>query len=145
MNGETAGTVSYSFIDNGFFINNKFFKDTEELKTALLEIEKTVDIRTRDERNFYNSIEDINRMIKDPSFRKYLNNKGFFINAQPREDNDYLYFDILPAGKEEGLIGSFSINKHTGMIYLTDFEEIPIKAINQITSSSDDNYTKKKI
>ncbi len=68
-------------------------------------------------------------------FLKYLSDNGFKLSQNYREDNDYFYYDIV-SSSDKSIIGSFSIHKVSGEIYLTDHEEVPISSLNRFDSRS---------
>jgi hypothetical protein len=127
--GQTVGEISYSYKNGTITLNDSAFENIDNFKKAISDIENIIDIKTNEEKMVKKSFEDITRMINDTSFKAYLEDKGFYIPAEPREDEDYHYFDIRTIENREVFIGSFAIHKITGTIYLTDFDEVPVSSI----------------
>ncbi len=145
--GQTVGEVSYSYKNKKIVLNDIAFDNTEDFKIAIRNIKDVIDIKTDEEKMVKKSFDDISRMINDPSFKAYLEDKGFYIAEDPREDADYQYFDIRKLEDRTVLIGSFAIHKISGTIYLTDFDEVPVSSIKSfgISSITTDAVSKKKI
>ena len=145
--GQTVGEVSYSYKNKKIMLNDIAFDNIEDFKKAVIIIKDVIDIKTNEEKAFKKSFDDIIRMINDPSFKSYLEDKGFYISEEPREDADYQYFDIRKIEDRTVLIGSFAIHKISGTIYLTDFDEVPVSSIISfgMGSITKDAVSKKKI
>ncbi|MCP5514348.1 MAG: hypothetical protein H7A26_02665 [Spirochaetales bacterium] len=145
--GQTVGEVSYSYKNKKIMLNDIAFDNIEDFKKAVIIIKDVIDIKTNEEKAFKKSFDDIIRMINDPSFKSYLEDKGFYISEEPREDADYQYFDIRKIEDRTVLIGSFAIHKISGTIYLTDFDEVPVSSIKSfgMGSITKDAVSKKKI
>ena len=88
-----------------------------------------------DEKRIEKSRDDINLLAEDESFLKYLSDNGYKLSGNVREDNDYIYYDIISLS-DKSILGSFSIHKVSGEIYLTDHEEIPVSSLNRFNSVS---------
>ena len=125
-NSYTVGHISYSFIKSGFFIGKNFCENHQKVLEALTSIETVLDIRTREELLVDKSISEIKRIAKDPSFKSYLEDRGYYLKEEYREESDHYYFDILPIREPEKRIGSFKINKYTGFVHLTDFDNVQL-------------------
>ena len=142
-NNQFIGTISYSYKTEGFLINDKFYGNFEKLKEIISNIDVHFDIRTIEEKTVEQSIKEIKMIAEDPSFKMFLESRGYFLSLNPREDLENLYFDFIPTDGKK-YIGSFAINKHTGEIYLTDFEEIQISSIKTLKIINSDNTEQKK-
>ncbi|MCL2704930.1 MAG: LCP family protein [Spirochaetaceae bacterium] len=143
INNQFIGTVAYSYKKEGFLLNDKFFGDYDKIKDIILNIDLHIDIRTNEEKIIEQSIKDIKKIAEDPSFKMFLENRGYYLSLEPREDTENIYFDFIPKGNGKH-IGSFAINLYTGEIYLTDFEEIQISSIKTLKIFSSDNQEQKK-
>ncbi len=143
INNQPVGTISYSYKKEGFIINEKFYGDYEKSKNIILNIDDYIDIRLIEEKIVEQSVKDIKRMADDPSFKMFLESKGYYLSVNPREDSEHFFFDFLPSGGGK-YIGSFAINKYTGEIYLTDFEEIQLSSVKSLKTINPDNQNLKK-
>lgn len=138
-------TLSYSNLESSFYMDNQKYDSFEKIKIALEEIDKKIDFRTTEEKLISIASMEIQKMADDPSFKMYLESKGYYLSVAPREDADYVYFDILSVSENSKSIGSFSVNKFTGIIYITDFEEIQLSALATISAGfSGAEMSKKK-
>ncbi|MCL2481717.1 MAG: hypothetical protein FWF38_08405, partial [Spirochaetaceae bacterium] len=131
INNQFIGTLAYSYKKEGFLINDKFYGDYEKIKDIILNLDLYLDIRTNEERIIEQSIKEIKKIAEDPSFKMFLESRGYYLSLEPREDTEHIYFDFTPQGSGKH-IGSFAINLYTGEIYLTDFEEIQISSIKTL-------------
>ncbi len=135
-NKTTLGTISYSYKTRGIMLNENIYTDFNQFKNAFINVENIVDIRTREEKILQNSFNDINQMIKDQSFKMFLENRGYYLSGETRQDNDYVYYDIMPLDKTQTRIGSYAVNKHTGYIYIIDFEEVIVSSFKSFVMNN---------
>lgn len=142
-NSYTVGSISYSFIKSGFFIGKNFYENHQKVLEALVSIETVLDIRTREELLVEKSISEIKRIANDHSFKSYLENRGFYLEEEYREESDHYYFDILSIREPGKRIGSFKINKYTGFVHLTDFDNVQLSNMN-LSGIRQGNTTPKK-
>ena len=133
--GTKVAEIYLNHADLIFSFCGRNYKDLNSLKEDLINIRNICDIRTIDEKRFEKSINDLDILSRDSTFKEYLSDKGFSISDIVREDNDYFYYDIV-AESSETIIGSFAVQKVSGEIYLTDHEEIPLSSINRFMDNS---------
>ncbi len=75
--------------------------------------------------------EDFQKRLDDEFFIQYLNSMDLKINNQPREDIDYYYYDLNHSDGTR--LGSFSILKKLGEIYLVDADEVPVSSLKTLS------------
>ena len=118
------------FTDYGIFI--------EALASRLAEL----DLRDEDDILLDAPKEKISSLYLDPEYGGYLESLGLSLSSEVREDNDYIYYDIL---RNDGTkLGSFSILKKLGEIYLVDSDEVPVTSLRTLTMSSDSGILNSK-
>ena len=117
--------------------NNKKYYSFEDFLTDLKKEIKKMDLRKQEEITFEKIQQDFEQKIKQAQFQDYLASLSLKIELKPREDNDYLYYDLKKIDGE--LIGSFSILKKLGNIYLIDSDEIPVTSLKTIAPQKKQN------
>jgi LCP family protein required for cell wall assembly len=110
--------------------SNESFIDTETLEKALLAELESFDLRTEEEVLIDISKMEIEKIFDDDEFKSYLQGMNLSVNNMAREDNDYIYYDILHS--DGSRLGSFSILKKLGDIYLVDADEVPVSSLKTI-------------
>ncbi|MBI9105554.1 MAG: LCP family protein [Spirochaetales bacterium] len=106
------------------------FTDYDDLYSELVSRLTSFDLRTAEEVLIDNSRKEINRILDDLEFNAYLSSLNLKMSPDVREDNDYIYYDIIHS--DDRRLGSFSILKKLGDIYLVDADEIPISSLKTI-------------
>jgi len=106
------------------------FTENQVVYSELLKRLKSFDLRTEEAVLIDNSKKEIEQILGDDDFVQYLEGLDFKISPVIREDNDYIYYDILHS--DESRLGSFSILKKLGDIYLIDADEVPISSLKTI-------------
>lgn len=110
-----------------YFLDDAFFSDSAEFKAALMRTIDAVDLRTSSQIRVESVVSSIRALNDDKGFRAYLASKNLTLVLEPREDSDYVYFDLqTPDGVRKG---SFGIQKSKAEIYLLDNEDIPLGAL----------------
>lgn len=78
-----------------------------------------LDSRTIIERNASVAINSFTSTLRDKGFKLLLSKSGWHF-ADPRTDNDRIYYDLL--NDKDMLVSTFTIEKTTGVITITDTE-----------------------
>jgi LCP family protein required for cell wall assembly len=116
-----------------FTMGNLKFKDIESLKQGLLDYISHNDIRTAFQRTDDLVEQEIKDLLADPAFKQRLADLGFHPVLQPREDNDYIYYDFVD---DQSLRrGALALQKEFGEIYLMDGDDIPVRSLKTFTGS----------
>ncbi len=110
-----------------FFIDKNEYISIDDLKKGILENLQISDIRTDEIRIVDDQKRKVESVLTDDAFQAYLEKNNFTVNMNPREDNDYFYYDLTGLNGE--LIGSFGVQKIIGDIYLLDSEDIMITSL----------------
>ena len=79
--------------------------------------------------------EALRQMLADPGFTSYLDARNLHPSDSPREDTDFVYFDLLAADGTR--VGSFAIHKSDGEIWLMDEDDVPISSLRRIEDNGD--------
>jgi len=121
-----------------YLLNDRSYPDLESLKKGILDFISHQDIRT-DSQIFDDKIQDeVKQLLKDPAFNARLKELGFHSVMKPREDNDYIYYDILDDNSSRQ--GSLALQKDFGEIYLMDGDDVPIRSLKTFSNSHDIIY-----
>jgi len=111
-------------------------EDVAAFKDMLIKVIGSADTRTEEEIRIDRAISRITVLAEDEGFRAYLQSKGLTLSETPREDNDYIYFDLIGEGGER--IGSFAVQKMIGEVYLMDKDDVPISSLKREALSERD-------
>ena len=147
-NNKNSVTVSIIESSNKPFIkisgDDREYTDPETFKTAIVSAINNLDRRPPEEIILDAPKERINSLYKNNEFNDYLSRYNLNLSNEVREDNDYIYYDI---NKENGeRLGSFSILKKLGELYLVDSDEIPISSLKTISVRKEiDNHSEKDL
>ena len=112
-----------------------YFNTAESLKSALISEMGKIDLREDEMVMLDNVREAFETRINDKSFHEYLNGIGLEINTTAREDLDYYYYDLKYINGVN--LGSFSILKKLGEIYLVDADEVPVSSLKTLAVKKD--------
>ena len=111
--------------------DNKEYFDFYLFKDAVFNMLFNYDLRSDEEKLLDKAKTELEYKINDAGFQEYLDSLGLKLSTASREDNDYFYYDIF---HEDGKkLGSFSILKKLGEIYLVDADEVPVSSLKSIT------------
>ena len=120
-------SLHFAFSSNKFTDFNDFYNS---LKQFIVESDKrTEEIKVVDSAKLR-----VESVLAQDSFISYLDQSNLVIILEPREDNDYFYYDILDLN--QSLIGSFAVQKIIGDIYLMDPEDIMISSFKYLNAST---------
>ena len=104
-------------------------KDTDELWENLLKLHTLFDIRTVSEKKTESKLVELSAMVKDPAFMAFLETKGFSITQEPKDNLESYDFDITDRGGFR--IGTLSLDKDTGEVYLFDSDNVVISSVKK--------------
>ena len=126
----------------GFLINSRYYSEDLDISKSILSELQMLDLRSAEEVLIQNARKKIEDLQNDSLFQSYLESLELTLNFTPREDNDYYYYDLL---KEDGSkLGSFSVLKKLGEIYLVDADEVPISSLKTVSIKSELKAESKK-
>lgn len=111
------------------------YKETSALAGDLAVMLSELDIRSEEEVLIDSSRQEIEKLLGNHEFKDYLESLDLSMSGIAREDNDYIYYDINH--KDGGRLGSFSILKKLGDIYLVDADEVPVSSLKTISIKKD--------
>lgn len=117
---------------SSYLIGDISYKSLDELKTGLLDYVSTKDIRTDAKVQDDLVEEEMKDLLEDPAFLQRLKDLGFSPVLTPREDNDYIYYDLLDSQNE--VKGSLALQKEFAEVYLMDGDDIPVRSLRTFTS-----------
>lgn len=107
------------------------FSDYKSFKNALIKEIREFDLRTNEIVMLDKAKNDLETKLNDEEFKQYLLGLNLSVSSLPREDLDYYYYDInYLDGKR---LGSFSILKKIGEIYLVDADEVPVSSLKTLS------------
>ena len=96
----------------------------------LMEKIGSFDTRTAEEVLIDESKRKIEEILGDEEYIGYLASLDLQLAPGIREDNDYIYYDLVHG--DGSRLGSFSILKKLGDIYLVDSDEVPVSSLKTI-------------
>ena len=140
---DTVFQIDFNNLRLDYRIDSEEFENFETFREALINKLNAYDSRPREVILLNQRTEEISGLITDPAFMDLLKREGITLNPVFREDNDYRYFDISRLKGER--IGSYAIQKHQGIVYLMDKDDVPIKSLRTLTDSIPAVNPKKKI
>ncbi len=126
----------------GFLINNSYYSEDADISNIILSQLQTLDLRSAEEVLIQNAQAKIEDLQNDSVFQSYLESLDLTLNFIPREDNDYYYYDLIKA--DGSRLGSFSVLKKLGDIYLVDADEVPISSLKTVSIKSELKAESKK-
>ncbi len=128
----TGGSLSFTVPDQKVydFIKQKIDQNSSG-KSAGKEDPWTEKIKSR-----------VNSILADEGFSHSLRETGLFIDEEPRQDEEYVYFDFRD--KSNNIAGSLGFQRITGRAYVFDKEGVPIKNIGSANMESIHEISQKK-
>jgi polyisoprenyl-teichoic acid--peptidoglycan teichoic acid transferase len=117
---------------SSFLMGDDSFGTLEELTTGLTEYVSSKDIRTDSKIQDDLVEEEMKALLEDPAFLQRLKDLGFTPLMTAREDNDYIYYDLLDSEKE--VKGSLALQKEFAEVYLMDGDDIPVRSLRTFTA-----------
>ncbi len=96
------------------------------LRTRLSE----ADTREEGEILLDRGVERIRALYGDREFLKALEKRGLTQAAEPREDEDFVYLDLLDG--EGSRQASFAVKRHTGEIHIMDGRDVPLADVDAL-------------
>ncbi|OQY33059.1 MAG: hypothetical protein B6241_08930 [Spirochaetaceae bacterium 4572_59] len=131
--------LSTSIEAMSFMLKEQNLNSLDELMAAVLLYLEKNDLRTDAEIMDDLVLNEMNNLMKDPAFTAHLKNLGYSIEADHREDNDYLYYDLTD---EKGqLAGSYALQKEFGELYLMDRDDIPVRSLKTFAPDHELSYS----
>ena len=130
---DTVVTLGLS-LEDGYRIGGETKKSASELRGSLLKQIETYDNRKPNEIRVSQAKERMRSIARDPAFQAYLKQHELSIDTEPREGQDYFYFDLKR--KDGSRFGSFAVLKKVGEIYLADREDVIISSLKRLSSRS---------
>ena len=101
----------------------------DELWEDLLKLHTLFDIRTVSEKKTESKLEELSAMVKDPAFMAFLDTKGFTIAPEPQDNAESYDFPITDKGGFK--IGTLSLEKDTGEVYLFDSDNVVVSSVKK--------------
>ncbi len=89
-----------------------------DINKGLVPFLKKLDTKTFVEKKAQEALVQLKETLADEGFKLLLDQTGFTVSEQPREDDERIYYDILNAGGE--LVSSLVVEKTTGVINIVD-------------------------
>ena len=129
-NGQSKLNINLNKKSVLFSIKDKEYKNINSLKSGIIKILDSIDLRTSEQIIIDFSKKKIADIQNDNSFITLLSSKNLTFEKIPREDNDYFYYDIIYNNGNS--IGSIAIQKLIGEIYLMDKDDVTITSIKTI-------------
>ena len=127
--GSLLCSMMLDLVDGRISLGNIKCKDTDELWDNLLKIHTLFDIRTVSEKKTESKLEELSAMVKDPAFMAFLETKGFTIAQEPKDNEESYDFEITDRGGFR--IGTLSLEKDTGEVYLFDSDNVVVSSVKK--------------
>ena len=127
--GSLLCSMMLDMVEGNITLGSKKCKDTDELWEDLLKLHTLFDIRTVSEKKTESKLEELSAMVKDPAFMAFLETKGFAIAPEPQENDESYDFPITDKGGFK--IGTLSLEKDTGEVYLFDSDNVVVSSVKK--------------
>jgi len=125
-------------LSSAFRFGDQEYADAASLSEGVVAYLKTADVRTDAEILDDLVRTEIRTLLEDSAFLAYLGKQGYVIADSVREDNDYLYFDLMNGEDREGAL---ALQKDFGEVYLMDKEDIPIRSLRTFSPSHELSFS----
>lgn len=127
--GSLLCSMVLDLVEGNITLGNIKCSGPDELWEDLLKLHTLFDIRTVSEKKTESKLEELSAMVKDPAFTAFLETKGCTI-AQTPEDKDESY-DFAITDRGGFVIGTLSLEKDTGEVYLFDSENVVVSSVKK--------------
>ena len=125
-------TVLTTSTENSTYrLNKQDFSSAEELAAAVGSWLSESDLRTEAEILDDLVLKEMSELLKDQAFSAHLDKLGYSVSTETREDNDYIYYDLLDG--EGNPAGAYALQKEFGELYLMDRDDIPVRSLRTFT------------
>ncbi len=114
-----------------YVIGGQRVSSLSALKTALLEYVENNDIRTDAKIQDDLVAVEMKALLEDAAFLQRLSDLGFTPSGTTREDNDYIYYDLL--GPSGDVKGALALQKEFAEVYLMDADDVSIRSLKTFT------------
>ena len=121
-----------------YLLGSDGFEDVPSLKEGLLQYLKESDLRTDAQVRDDLVKEEMLTLLKEPAFVQRMKDLGYTASLSPREDNDYIYYDLKDSSGERA--GALALQKDFAEVYLMDGEDIPVRSLKSFTSGHELTY-----
>lgn len=130
---QTLFSVRADLESGGWSAGGTGFETLEALSRGVVEMVDGLDLRTPGEIAYDEAVVAISNLQHDEGFTAYLDTEGVTIAATGREDDYYLYRDLLSSSGDR--VGSLGVHRDTGVIYLMDKDDIPITSLRTLMTN----------
>ena len=127
--GSLLCSMMLDLVEGNITLGNIKCSDTDELWEDLLKLHTLFDIRTVSEKKTESKLEELSAMVKDPAFTAFLETKGCTIAQTPEDKLESYDFAITDRGAF--VIGTLSLEKDTGEVYLFDSDNVVISSVKK--------------
>ena len=114
-----------------FRLNKQDYSSPEELAAAVGVFFEETDLRTDAESLDALVQNEMVTLLKDTAFSAHLEKLGYTAGSVPREDNDYIYYDLID--QSGNTAGAYALQKEFGELYLMDRDDIPVRSLKTFT------------
>lgn len=121
--------ISLDMTSGKLTMGNLLCQNVEEIRANLLKIETLFDVRTVSEKKAGAKFGEISALVKDSAFIAYMESKGCSIASVPEETEESYDFAITDKGGFK--VGSLSLEKDTGEVYLFDRDNVLISSVKK--------------
>lgn len=124
---EVPVSAGIDFITGQYRVNDEGFDKPGVFAEKLEKVLADLDMRTESEKRIDELKIVLEDLSADPVFQSFLDENSLRMSQVPREEGDYLYYDLMkPDGSR---FGAFSILKKLGKIYLSDEDDVVITSL----------------
>ncbi len=120
-----------SFAKSCFIFADQQSPTLDELKNDILDYVEHHDLRSPRKIRDDLAEEELRKLYKDAAFQQRLQDLGYIPSDTPREDNDYIYYDLRDS--EGHTKGALALQKGFSTFYLMDGEDVPVRSLKSFT------------
>ncbi|ADK81541.1 LCP family protein [Sediminispirochaeta smaragdinae] len=114
---------------DGILVGETQFQEFDGASDHFLGLLTEADNRRQTERATDAGKQQVLRLVRDEAFRAYLDIYGLHLNDEPRDENDYFYFDFID--EKGSRAGSLAVQKMAGEIYLMDRDDVVVGSVRR--------------
>lgn len=127
--GSLLCSMMLDLVNGNITLGNIKCSDADELWEDLLKLHTLFDVRTVTQKKTESKLDELTAMVKDPAFMAFLEAKGFTIAQEPQADEESYDFAITDRGGFK--IGTLSLEKDTGEVYLFDSDNVVVSSVKK--------------
>mgnify|MGYP006276757673 CR=1 FL=1 len=136
---EPIFSISWSEDERRFFVGADAVARESGIIGAVRKHLSEADLRTDRERQVDRRVAEIRELSEDEGFRAYLESLDLTISEQPREGEEYVYFDLESSGGDP--VGSLGIQRLNGTVWIMDEDDVPLSSLRRLRDNAEPETT----